>query len=275
MNIIGIPALVGSYDNYIWVLTEDEQAWVVDPGESLQVIEYLQQHNLDLQGILITHFHHDHVEGIPALKQTFPKAHVYGSEKTDNPFIQTRLKQNDSVKLTSEWQLTVLETPGHTQDHIAYFNSQALFCGDTLFTAGCGRKFTGTFAEFTQSILNLRQLDPQTPFYCAHEYTHSNLKFAHLVEPDNAELNARIKQCDIHYPANHIGPQSTVGEECATNPFMRFDHPQIKSQLLQRGAQENAVSLFTTLRQWKDELDQSGELDQLDFAELQQQLDAN
>ncbi|WP_373017745.1 hydroxyacylglutathione hydrolase [Thiomicrorhabdus sp.] len=268
MKIIGIPALVGSYDNYIWVLSQQQNAWVVDPGESIQVIDFLKQNNLSLQGILITHFHHDHVNGIADLKAAFPDCEVYGPEKTANDFIQHRVKQDDEVRLSPELKLNVLDTPGHTDDHIAYYNSDMLFCGDTLFTAGCGRRFTGTFSQFAESILKLRALDDNIGFYCAHEYTVSNLKFAYLVEPENEALRQRILKLDIRYPQNHEGAQSTLGEEKATNPFMRFDTPTIKAKLLARGAQDNSESLFKTLRSWKDELDQSGELDDRDLISM-------
>lgn len=267
MKIIGLPALVGSYDNYIWVLYQNQQAWVVDPGESKQVLAFLQQQGLQLQGVLITHFHHDHVSGIGALKAAFPQAKVYGSELPPNPLIEVRLKESDRITLTDDFALNVLFTPGHTEDHISYYNDDALFCGDTLFSAGCGRKFTGTFAQFTDSIRKLRALPDNLNFYSAHEYTLSNLKFAYLVEPGNAALRQRILNTRILYPEPLEGPQSTLGEEKATNPFLRFDQPAIKAQLLQRGAQDTAESLFKTLREWKDDLDQSGALDQMDLQE--------
>lgn len=272
MNIIGIPALVGSYDNYIWVLSQAEQAWVIDPGESKQVIEYLNKNRLQLKGVLITHFHHDHVDGIPALIQAFPDCHVYGPEQTENTFIQTRLKTGGQVNLADDFTLNVLDTPGHTHDHIAFYNENVLFCGDTLFTGGCGRKFSGTFKGFAESIKTLRTLPDQTGFYCAHEYTESNLKFAALVEPNNPELKKRIQNCDLHYPETLTQAQSSLALEKATNPFMRFDLEPIKSQLLKRGASDSDESLFQTLRQWKDQLDQSGELDLIDFKSLKQQI---
>lgn len=276
MKIIGVPALVGSYDNYIWVLSQAKKAWVIDPGESEQVLNYLSQNDLSLQGILITHFHHDHVDGIPALKNAFPNCHIYGPEKTDNSFIQTRLKEGDQVTLTPDFTLKILDTPGHTDDHIAYYTDQAatrsLFCGDTLFTGGCGRKFTSTFKAFADSILKLRELPAETNFYCAHEYTESNLKFAHIVEPNNKSLIKRIKTSNINYPENLIAPQSTLAEEYATNPFMRFNTAQIKQILIQRGAMDTPEDLFKTLREWKDQLDQSGELDQISFKNLQNSL---
>ncbi|WP_178861619.1 hydroxyacylglutathione hydrolase [Thiomicrorhabdus cannonii] len=267
MKITGLPALVGSYDNYIWVLYQNQQAWVVDPGESEQVLAFLQQQGLQLQGVLVTHFHHDHVNGIGALKAAYPHATVYGPELTPNPLIEIRVKEGDRVALTDDFALNVLFTPGHTEDHVSYYNDTVLFCGDTLFSGGCGRKFTGTFAQFADSILKLRALPDQLGFYSAHEYTLSNLKFAYLVEPGNAALRQRILESRILYPEPLEGPQSTLGLEKATNPFLRFDTPQIKAQLLQRGAQDTTESLFKTLREWKDDLDQSGALDHVNLQE--------
>ena len=255
MNIIGLPALVGTYDNFIWILHQDNQAWVIDAGESQQVIDFLKQNQLELQAILVTHYHFDHVDGIPGLKQAYPDAVVYGPEKTNNPYIQKRLKEGDQVTLTDDFSLKVLDTPGHTPDHICFYNDLALFCADTIFTAGCGRLLGGTVEEFSDSLLKLRSLPDETPFYCAHEYTDHNLKFAILVEPDNAALQQRIEQTDIHYPQDRTTAQSTLKEEKETNPFLRFDQPDIKAQLLKRGATDNPASLFKTLRSWKDQFD--------------------
>lgn len=255
MKITGIPALVGSYDNYIWVLYQDSKAWVVDPGESQQVIDFLNQNHLTLQGILITHHHFDHVEGVPVLKKAFPNATVYGPQKTENPSIQVRLKEGDTVSLFNDFILTVLDTPGHTSDHISYYHPHALFCADTLFTAGCGRLLGGTIEAFSHSLLKLRQLPDETPFYCAHEYTEDNLKFALQVEPDNAELQQRFAQLNIHYPAIQKHALSDLKTEKKTNPFLRFDCPEIKEKLLKRGAIDSPASLFKTLRDWKDQYD--------------------
>lgn len=255
MTITGIPALVGSYDNYIWILYQDSRAWVVDPGESQQVIDFLKQHRLTLQGILITHHHFDHVDGIPALQQAYPNSSVYGPQKTDNPAIQVRLKEGDTVSLFKDFILTVLDTPGHTPDHISYYNKQALFCADTLFTAGCGRLLGGTVEEFSQSLLTLRTLPDETPFYCAHEYTEDNLKFAIQVEPGNTALQQRLACLNIHYPAIQTQALGLLKTEKETNPFLRFDCPEIKAQLLKRGADNTPASLFKTLRDWKDQYD--------------------
>lgn len=272
MKIVGLPALTDSYENYIWVLFQDQQAWVVDPGESTQVIDFLEQNNLVLQSILLTHYHHDHVNGVPGLKTRYPDAKVIGPELTDNPYIQQRVQQGDEVVLSSECSLNVLDTPGHTHDHIAYFNNDWLFCGDTLFTGGCGKNFTNNAEDFSHSILKLRALPNHTGFYCAHEYTESNLKFAYLLEPENENVLQRIANTEIHYPdQNWTGQQSSLELEKATNPFLRFDLAGIQEQLLQRGAENTPAGLFDALRTWKDQLDQSGELNRTDFKTLQQQ----
>ena len=255
MNITGIPALVGTYDNYIWILQQDNLAWVVDPGQSEQVIDYLEKNSLTLQAILITHRHFDHVEGIPDLKAAYPDAVVYGPQKTDNAHIQKRLQEGDQLELTADFTLTVMDTPGHTEDHICFYNPQALFCADTLFTAGCGRLLGGTVEQFSQSLLRLNSLPDDTPVYTAHEYTADNLKFALIVEPGNTALQARIQKLEIDYPDLHQGAQSLLKEEKATNPFLRFETDQIKKQLLKRGANDTPASLFKVLRQWKDQFD--------------------
>ncbi len=256
MNIVGLPALIDTYENYIWILYEADKAWVVDPGESIQVIDFLKQNKLNLQAILITHTHFDHINGVPALKEAFPEAIVYGPAKDQHHTIQTGLSEGDVIALTTNFSLAVLDTPGHTANHISFYNEQALFCGDTLFTAGCGLVLGGTVEEFSQSIIKLRDLPDNTPFYCAHEYTADNLKFALLVEPDNEQLQQRVKQPLFDYPQIHKGPLSTLGEEKNTNPFLRFDNPTIKAELMKGGASDSPTSLFKTLREWKDQFDQ-------------------
>ena len=255
MNIVGLPALVGTYDNYIWIIHNTQHAWVIDPGESKQVIDFLEQHQLIAKAILVTHNHFDHIDGIADILTHFPEALVYGPEKAKLPAIQIRCKEGDTINFDNEFMLKVLDTPGHTKDHIAYYNDQALFCGDTLFTAGCGRILGGTVEQFTDSIIKLRELPDTTGFYCGHEYTQTNLTFSQLVEPDNIALQNRIKETNIVYPAKHLGPQSILGEEKETNPFLRFDTPELKAKLISRGADESPSSLFAHLRAWKDEFD--------------------
>jgi hydroxyacylglutathione hydrolase len=256
MNIVGLPALVDTYENYIWILYDQNRAWVVDPGESKQVIDFLNQHQLNLEAILVTHAHFDHIDGIPALKLAYPQCTVYGPAKTQDAIVEIGLSEGDVIPLTDEFSLKVLETPGHTANHISFYNEIALFCGDTLFTGGCGKILGGTVDEFSQSMLKIRALADSTAFYCAHEYTADNLQFAVGVEPDNKQLQQRFKQPLFAYPQNHIGPLSTLLEEKNTNPFLRFDSPEIKAQLIKRGATDSPSSLFQTLREWKDQYDQ-------------------
>lgn len=258
MKIIGLPAYVGSYDNYIWLLVEHKTAWVIDPGQAQPVLEYLQLHDLTLKGILITHYHHDHVEGVAQLKAHFQSAPVYGSKKTPNEHINIRLSEGDCIALYENYSLNVLETPGHTYDHLSYYNDHDLFCGDTLFTGGCGRQFDGGFEAFSHSILKLRALPQHLSFYSAHEYTQSNLAFALYVDPHNADLQKRIAQLNIDYPQIQYHPQSTLQIEHKTNPFLRFDQAPLKQQLLAKGACDTSESLFKTLRDWKDQIDTQG-----------------
>lgn len=257
MNIVGLPALVGTYDNYIWVIHNEKQAWVVDPGESLQVLDYLKQQQLTLQGILVTHRHFDHIDGIEAILEQNTSTPVYGPKNSPIPSITQHCAEGDSIHLNDDLVFKVLETPGHTEDHIAFYNDQYLFCGDTLFTAGCGRILGGSAAQFSDSILKLRNLSDDTQFFCAHEYTATNLEFALLVEPENKALQQRIQETDIVYPSVFQGAQSSLKTEKATNPFMRFDQAELKAKLLKRGAEDSAESLFKTLRTWKDEFDRS------------------
>lgn len=258
MKIIGLPAFVGSYDNYIWVLIERQSAWVIDPGQAQPVIDYLKSNDLTLQGILLTHYHHDHVEGVAELLNVFNSAPVYGSAKTPNQHIRVCLNEGDTVSLFENYTISVLETPGHTYDHISFYNDQDLFCGDTLFAAGCGRQFDGGYAAFAQSILKLRDLPQHLNFYSAHEYTESNLTFAAFVDPHNADLQHRIAQTDITYPQIKLTPQSTLQLETQTNPFLRFDQAPLKQLLLAKGATDSTESLFKTLRDWKDQIDTQG-----------------
>ncbi|WP_319379852.1 hydroxyacylglutathione hydrolase [Thiomicrorhabdus sp.] len=257
MQIHGIPALVGTYDNYIWILSEGRDAWVVDPGQAPQVIKFLDEHQLQLRSILVTHRHFDHVDGIPELKAAFPGAVVYGPEKTPVAAIEKRLVEGDQVELTADYHLHVLDTPGHTEDHISFYNQQDLFCGDTIFTGGCGRLLGGTLEEFADSLLKLRDLPDHLNLYCGHEYTTDNLNFACLVEPKNPQLQQRVSSTKIDYPCILNRPQSTLGTEKATNPFLRFDLESIAEQLKTLGADNTPAQLFAALRSWKDRYDQS------------------
>lgn len=261
MHVHGLHALS---DNYIWLIQYEQDAWVVDPGEAEPVQRFLADNELSLKGILITHHHADHTAGVASLVKHFPTVDVYGHALTPLAAINHRVKQQDVIQL-GPYSFRVLETPGHTLDHLAYVSDKALFCGDTLFTGGCGRLFEGTAAQMADSLLRLRELDEQLAVYCGHEYTLTNLNFAHLVEPDNQAIIQRRQQTVEAYQQNRPCVPSTLALEKQTNPFLRFDLMALSPAIIQYGqlnAKENRIDrLFGTLRAWKDKLDQTGELD--------------
>lgn len=262
MNILGIRALE---DNYIWIIEHRHQAWVVDPGESEPVLRWLNEHQCNLAGILITHHHYDHTNGVEALLNRYPNIQVYAGHLTDKPYITQRLKQGDQITIADS-VFQVLETPGHTLDHLSFYNDQALFCGDTLFTAGCGRVFEGTAQQMADSLLKLRALDDNLLVYCGHEYSLTNINFARIAEPDNQAIKQRHQQIKQKYQQHQACVPSFLGEEKQTNPFLRFDQKPLSSNISDHHKQSHSLSqyfdFFAALRAWKDELDRTGELDE-------------
>lgn len=251
MKIASISAF---NDNYIWALTAHGHCVVVDPGQASPVQHYLAQHGLRLSGILVTHHHHDHVEGIADLVAQTPVP-VFGPDNSAIPHLTHRVSEGDKIALPGlNATLTVLEVPGHTADHVAYYGQQALFCGDTLFAAGCGRVLGGSIEQLFASLQRLAQLPPSTHVYCAHEYTLSNLRFAQQAEPDNAVLIARQQRCAQLRAENQPTLPSLLSEELATNPFLRTSQATIHASAEQFCAQPLATELavFTQLRAWKN-----------------------
>ncbi len=182
-------------DNYIWGLSEagSNVAVVVDPGESEQVLAWLKEQQLELAAILITHKHSDHTAGVMELTFAFPKAVIYGPGSEPIRGIKQRVAEGDKVQVPGlQMEFSVMELPGHTEGHIGYYGEGSLFCGDVLFTGGCGRLFGGTEEQMYQSLQRIAQLPSDTAIYCAHEYTLDNLGFAKWVEPNNADLDQRL-----------------------------------------------------------------------------------
>ncbi|WP_251359290.1 hydroxyacylglutathione hydrolase [Kangiella sp. TOML190] len=244
-------------DNYIWALHHPTQQrlCVVDPGDSQPVFDYLEEHQLKLDSILITHYHNDHIGGVKALKQA-TGARVYGSVHDNLDFVDEALNEPESIVIfDDQYQFEILHVPGHTLGHIAYYepHRQWLFCGDTLFKAGCGRMFEGEPKQFYQSLQKLAQLPPQTQVYCTHEYTLSNLAFAESVEPDNQVVKQLIAESQQRRKQQQATLPSTIASELASNPFLRCDQaPVIKAAHSADPAAKHDWQIFATIRRLKD-----------------------
>jgi len=244
-------------DNYIWLLFDPQtrQAFVVDPGDAQPVIATLEELELNLEGVLITHHHFDHVGGLEALKEKF-SPQVYGPKNPAISGIDHTLVAGDAITVLG-LEFSVLEVPGHTLDHIAYFHpaeTPLLFCGDTLFAGGCGRVFEGTPAMMHESLQALAALPGATRVYCAHEYTMANLGFARAVEPDNEALRQRIAAAEATRGRNEPTVPSDLALELATNPFLRCAEPGLQDSLAAQGKLEGRESsqVFAAVRAWKD-----------------------
>ena len=254
INVRPIPAFD---DNYIWLLTRSGYPGcvVVDPGDEDPVIERLQADHLRLDAILITHKHGDHVGGIRGLKARWPDAVVYGPANEPISLLERRLRGGERLDLQGlDVAFDVLDVPGHTEGHIAYYGAGALFCGDTLFAAGCGRVFSGTFEQLSDSLIRIGGLPADTRVYCAHEYTLANLGFAAWVEPDSPALHARTARDGGLRERGEPTVPSTLGEELATNPFMRTDQRDVVAAASRWAgrALSDRGAVFRALRTWKD-----------------------
>ncbi len=244
-------------DNYIWLIqdAENRYAAIVDPGDADPVLRALGERRLTPVALLITHHHGDHVGGVRQLLRQYPELPVFGPAGERIPGITQPLAEGDTITLPSIGaQFQVLDVPGHTAGHIAYFGEGALFCGDTLFANGCGRLFEGTPRQMHASLSKIAALPGDTLVYCAHEYTLDNIAFAKWVEPDNPDLLRREQDDRAQRQQGRPTVPSRLALERRTNPFLRFDAPEViraaenfSGQPLRGGAQ-----VFATIRQWKD-----------------------
>ncbi|MBV4484442.1 hydroxyacylglutathione hydrolase [Pseudomonas sp. SWRI153] len=253
--MIQISALPAFTDNYIWLLQDHQtqRCAVVDPGDAAPVQAWLEAHpGWVLSDILITHHHHDHVGGVERLKAA-SGATVYGPASEKIPGRDVALKDNDTVSVLG-WDFDVHAVPGHTLGHIAYYHHGLLFCGDTLFAAGCGRLFEGTPQQMHHSLSRLAALPEDTLVYCTHEYTLSNLKFAAAVEPHNPDIAARLAKVTQQRQNGVMTLPSTLALEKLTNPFLRTSETLVTQKVDERdGAQNRAPNeVFAALRAWKD-----------------------
>lgn len=256
-----LPALVALPafdDNYVWLvpgLTGPGRALVVDPGDAAVVETGLAAHGLSLEAILVTHHHADHVGGIEALCAARPGLAVYGPAGEVIPGRTHALRGGDTVELPSlGLRFAVIGVPGHTAGHIAYYGHETLFCGDTLFSAGCGRLFEGTAAQMQGSLDRLAALPGATRVCCTHEYTAANLRFAQAVEPHNAALAARTREVAGLRAADQPSLPVSLSAERTYNPFLRVREPDVRAAAARfaGGDLEGPVAVFAALRRWKD-----------------------
>lgn len=248
LTIHAIPAL---QDNYIWCIENGQDAAVVDPGEAENVLAFLQNHRLQLTQIWVTHHHGDHTGGIAALQAAYPDVQIFGA--TDIVHANHIAAEGTGLTFNGA-RVNVWHVPGHTDTHLAYLleNQSRLhvFCGDALFSAGCGRVFTGTMRQLFDSLQRLDTLPENTLFYPAHEYTAGNLRFAHAAEPDNADIAAAL---DLARQAQCTLPVS-LAHERKINPFLRTTSNSIRKNLQEQNGRlpENDFETFAALREWKN-----------------------
>ena len=215
INILPIKAFK---DNYIWLIQEKFNGIIVDPGDAKPVLKKLNEKNINLKAILITHKHLDHIGGVEELLNHHPDIRIYGPENIKFKFKYEIVKEGDVISIPgTKVRFNVIEIPGHTLDHIAYVDIENVFCGDTLFACGCGKVFEGTFDQMFKSLLKIASLNPNTKVYCGHEYTIENIQFALTIDPDNYQLNKRYKKLQ----GIEITIPSLLKEELKTNPFLR------------------------------------------------------
>jgi len=258
-----VEAIDAFADNYIWLLRapQGRQAVVVDPGDAGPVERALAERGLHLSAILLTHHHPDHVGGVQALAERWRPV-VYGPATEAIDGIDRRLAGGDAIVVDGIGAaMEVLDVPGHTRGHIAYvvrpFGGDPrplLFCGDTLFAAGCGRLFEGTPAQMLDSLDRLAALDPATLVYCTHEYTLSNLRFAAAAEPGGEAVLARLDEARRMREAGTRTVPSSIAIERETNPFLRSGEAALRPAIAGRlgHAPVSRLEAFTALRAWKD-----------------------
>ena len=253
MKLIALPAFT---DNYVWMLHDGRSAAVVDPGDAAPVAHALDTLGLELRAILVTHHHGDHVGGVPSLMPRL-RGRIHGPAGEALGFDFEPRREGDRIEVLG-LEFVVLDVPGHTAGHVAYLQhgqprTPWLFCGDTLFSAGCGRLFEGTPEQMVRSLGRLADLPPGTRVCCTHEYTLSNLRFAAAVEPGNPAIAGYTATCERLRAAGRPTLPSTIGLERAVNPFLRCEEPEVGAAVRALGAAPgDAVAAWTALREWKN-----------------------
>lgn len=249
MNLNSIPAF---QDNYIWVLSEDDgRCLIVDPGEAAPVLRVIEEQQWQPEAILLTHHHNDHVGGVQALREAFPDVVVYGPAETQHKGTTQVVAEGDTVTVLGQ-DFSVFATPGHTLGHICFFSFPYLFCGDTLFSGGCGRLFEGTATQMYQSFCKINALPDDTVICCAHEYTLGNMKFAVSVLPEDAEVQEYYKKVSELRAKNEKTLPVILKNERKINLFLRTEDADLIEVINQERVLQHPEERFAWLRAKKD-----------------------
>lgn len=257
-NTYSVIPLEAFEDNYIWLIYDSKQhkAICVDPGDASPVLAYLTKYDIKLDTILITHHHADHIGGVKRLKQAYPNCQIISPYDQRIPISDKRCSNGEIIEVTAlALNFKVLETPGHTLSHICYYteaenNAPWLFCGDTLFSGGCGRLFEGSPQQMLNSLKELCQLPNTTQIYCAHEYTRNNLKFYQSLSSQNPYLEKYMTE--LNKQSMPLSLPSTLEKELQINPFLRCDQPEMQQLFASTLNNTNELDIFSHLRKLKD-----------------------
>ena len=249
MNLISIPAF---QDNYIWVLVDDDRRCViVDPGESAPVLHAIKENGWQPEAILLTHHHNDHTGGVPELRAHFPHLVVYGPAEAQDKGITHVVKEGENI-LIREWEFSVFATPGHTLGHLCFYSKPYLFCGDTMFSGGCGRLFEGTADQMFASFCKIDALPEETVICCAHEYTLANIKFALSLLPEDPQLNEYYRKVKELRAKNQTTLPTTLKKERQINVFLRTQDIDLIEAINKETNLQQPGARFAWLRSKKD-----------------------